>query len=60
MDWDNKKVEKPGGKTKPISFSGEERAKIISVALDRLVLIKGKVYGVEDETERDCSWIARQ
>jgi hypothetical protein len=51
MKRDNKSGKHPGGKPKPLPFSGEERAKILSVALDRLVLIDGKVYGLEDETE---------
>jgi hypothetical protein len=51
MKRDNKSGKHMGGKPKPLPFSGEERSKILSVALDRMVLIDGKVYGLEDETE---------
>ena len=32
-------------------LSGEERSKILSIALKRMVMVDNKVYGVEDETE---------
>jgi hypothetical protein len=58
MKRDNKSGKHPGGKPGPLPFSGEEKAKILSVALDRLVLIDGKVYGLEDETEPESFAIA--
>jgi Fe-S-cluster containining protein len=38
---------KPG----PLSFSEEERRKILEIALERMVLIDSKAYGIEDDAE---------
>lgn len=50
------KTDDNGGKaphSKPDSLppSEEEKAKILSIVLERMVMIDGKVYGLEDETE---------
>ena len=36
------------------SLSGEEKSEIISVALRRMVMIDGNVYGLEDPAETDA------
>ena len=41
-------------KPEPRARSGEEKAKILSIALKRMVMIRGEVYGLEDETEPDA------
>jgi Fe-S-cluster containining protein len=46
-DNNNNLLRKPD----PLSLSEEERTKILEVALERMVMIDNKVYGLEDETE---------
>ena len=46
---ENKNDSVPGPAQAPLSE--EERAKILETALKRMVLIDGKVYGLEDENE---------
>ena len=38
----------------PLPLSEEERAKILEIALERMVMINNKVYGLEDETEPEA------
>lgn len=35
-------------------LTSEQREKILDIALDRMVLIDGKVYGLEDQSEPDA------
>jgi Fe-S-cluster containining protein len=37
-----------------VSLSEEEREKIIEIALERMVMIDNKVYGLEDDTEPEA------
>jgi hypothetical protein len=37
-----------------LPLSGEERDKIMETALKRMVMINGKVYGLEDDAESDA------
>ena len=53
MKTDNNGEKAPHSKPDLLPLSEEERAKILSVALERMVMIDGKVYGLEDETEPD-------
>jgi hypothetical protein len=55
MKRDNKNVKPPDDNPGPLPLSGEESSEILSVALDRMVLIDGNVYGLEDETEPESS-----
>jgi len=41
-------------KTDSRTRSEKEKAKILSIALKRMVMIRGEVYGLEDETEPDA------
>jgi hypothetical protein len=40
--------------TDPLPLSEEERAKIFEVALEHMVMIDNKVFGLEDETEPEA------
>jgi Fe-S-cluster containining protein len=53
MNRDDNSIKAPISKPDSLTPSEEEKAKILSVALERMVMIDGKVYGLEDETEPD-------
>jgi Fe-S-cluster containining protein len=38
----------------PLPISEAEKAKILEIALERMVMIAGKVYGLEDKSEPDA------
>jgi uncharacterized protein len=38
----------------PLPLSEEEKSKILELALERMVMIDNKVYGLEDETEPEA------
>jgi hypothetical protein len=59
MSKDHDKKTLPHKKPDAYPLSGEERAKILETALYRMVMIDGMVYGLEDDTESEGSWIAR-
>jgi Fe-S-cluster containining protein len=44
----------PSNKPEAPPLTGEQRAKILDIALHRMVLIDGKVYGLEDESEPEA------
>ena len=54
MSKDNNRKSVPGSKDDGHNYSDEEKVKILSVALKNLVMIDGKLYGLEDDSEPDA------
>jgi hypothetical protein len=53
MTEDNNRRSVPGVKHGGRDFPDEEKEKILSVALRNMIMIDGKVYGIEDDSEPD-------
>jgi Fe-S-cluster containining protein len=51
---DNNRKSAPAGKHKAHDYADEEKEKILAVALRNMVMIDGKVYGLEDDSEPDA------
>ena len=54
MKKNNESGNIPRNKPDSPPITGEERSKILSVALERMVLINGNVYGLEDDSEPEA------
>jgi Fe-S-cluster containining protein len=55
MDQDKQSKRAPCLKPSSAPLSDKEKAKIMEIALERMVMIEGKVYGLEDDIEPEMS-----